>query len=193
MKQLIRLIIGLLLIAYPFIIYFGLSLFTLRYLIIILGFIFVLRLFLMNWLNQKAQFTLSSMMIILMVVSGLMLCLFALIFDSHYWILLYPFFVNVLLFLIFLYSFIFPPTMIERFASVIDKQPFPKEAITYMRKVTLVWMVFFIINGLIAIVTALFTSMKIWTLYNGLIAYILIGLIFIVEYMIRLNVKRKLS
>ncbi|MCF6765862.1 hypothetical protein L3V82_08750 [Thiotrichales bacterium 19S3-7] len=193
MKKIIRFIIGCLLVTYPFIVYFGLSLFTLRYVIIILGLIFVLRLFLVNWVREKTQARLSRFMIVIIAAIGLALCLFALIFNNQYWVQLYPFFINLLLFLVFLYSFLYPPTMIERFASISSKSEFPDEAILYMRKVTLVWMVFFIINGLIALLTALVTSIKVWALYNGFIAYVLIALIFVIEYGIRQRLKKKLD
>jgi uncharacterized membrane protein len=45
-------------------------------------------------------------------------------------------------------------------------------------------------NGLIACYTAFFTSLETWTLYNGLIAYILMGLLFAGEYVVRLRVQK---
>jgi uncharacterized membrane protein len=42
-----------------------------------------------------------------------------------------------------------------------------------------------------ALYTALFTSMATWTLYNGLIAYLLMGLLFAGEYLVRLRVKAR--
>ena len=44
-------------------------------------------------------------------------------------------------------------------------------------------------NG--ALYTALYADMKIWALYNGLIAYLLMGALFAGEYLVRLRVKAR--
>jgi uncharacterized membrane protein len=49
---------------------------------------------------------------------------------------------------------------------------------------------FFIGNGLIALYTALFASFDAWALYNGAIAYGLIGLLFGGEWLFRRWVKQ---
>jgi uncharacterized membrane protein len=78
--------------------------------------------------------------------------------------------------------------MIERFARL--QEPHLSEtAIRYTRQVTIVWCVFFVLNGSIALYTALFCEMKTWALYNGLIAYVLMGALFAGEYLVRLRVK----
>jgi len=85
---------------------------------------------------------------------------------------------------IFFYSILYPPTIIERFARI--KTPdLPKKAIQYTKKVTMVWCGFFIVNGLVALWTALFASVKIWTFYNGFLSYILMGTLFITEFIYR--------
>ena len=42
----------------------------------------------------------------------------------------------------------------------------------YTRRVTQVWCGFFVLNGSLALATALWASEEIWALYNGLIAYL---------------------
>jgi uncharacterized membrane protein len=64
-------------------------------------------------------------------------------------------------------------------------------AISYTRRLTMVWIVFFIINALIAAYTAMATSAATWALYNGLISYMLIGLLLIVEYPVRLAYRKR--
>ncbi len=80
--------------------------------------------------------------------------------------------------------------MIERFARLMEPE-FPPEAVIYCRKVTMIWCGFFVVNGSIALVTALLGDIKIWTLYNGFISYLLMGLLFGIEYLVRRAVKRK--
>ena len=103
---------------------------------------------------------------------------------------LYPVLVNGALLGVFTYSLFCPPSMAERFARMggTDLHPF---AVSYTRRVTQVWCGFFAVNGAIALVTALWTSLAVWSLYNGLIAYLLMGLLFAVEYCIRQQFKRR--
>jgi uncharacterized membrane protein len=56
--------------------------------------------------------------------------------------------------------------------------------------VTQVWCLFFLCNGGVALYTALYSSLAFWTLYNGLIAYVLMGLVFAIEYGVRQLVRR---
>ena len=65
------------------------------------------------------------------------------------------------------------------------------QAIKYTANVTLVWCLFFTANGLVSLYTALFTPLDIWMIYNGFISYILMALLMLVEYLVRLKVKKK--
>jgi len=105
---------------------------------------------------------------------------------------LYPVLVNAVLLGVFAYSLIFPPSMIERFARM-QERDLPPEAIGYTRRVTQIWCVFFFVNGAIALVTALWATPATWTLYNGLIAYVMMGLLFVGEYVVRWHFKRQLN
>lgn len=102
---------------------------------------------------------------------------------------LYPVLVNLAFLLVFAFSLAQPPSMIERFARMREPN-LPPSAIGYTRRVTQVWCVFFVINGSIALGTALWASPAVWSLYTGVIAYALMGLLFAVEYWVRLRFKR---
>lgn len=102
---------------------------------------------------------------------------------------LYPVLVNATLLGLFAYSLVFPPSMIERLARLREPD-LPPEASGYTRRVTQVWCVFFAANGAIALATALWASPAVWSLYNGVIAYVLMGLLFAGEYCVRLRVRR---
>lgn len=83
-----------------------------------------------------------------------------------------------------------PPCLIEIFASLTDPAP-SAEARAYMRRVTLVWCVFLSLNAALSAATALWAEPWLWALYNGLIAYVLMGLLFAVEWLIRRRVRAK--
>jgi uncharacterized membrane protein len=120
------------------------------------------------------------------------LLLAAVVVWSNAWtpLKLYPVLINGVMLGIFGYSLISPPSLIERFARM--KEPnLPAAGVAYTRRVTQVWCAFFLINGSIALATALWASTAVWTLYNGVISYVLMGLLFGGEYLVRLRFKRQ--
>ena len=114
----------------------------------------------------------------------ILLVILAIWFNALLPLKFYPVFVNAALLGAFIYSLIVPPSMIERFARLREPK-LPGSAIYYTRRVTQVWCVFFAVNGVIALITALWASAALWTLYNGFIAYLLMGLLFTGEYLVR--------
>lgn len=103
---------------------------------------------------------------------------------------LYPVLVSVVMLTVFAYTLLAPPSMVERIARMREPD-LPPEAIGYTRKVTQVWCGFFAINGVIALSTALWASPAVWSLYNGVISYLLMGLLFGGELLIRVYFKRR--
>ncbi len=103
---------------------------------------------------------------------------------------LYPVFVNGMMLSIFSYSLISPPSVVERLARL-QEPNLPVQAVAYTRRVTQVWCVFFFINGVIAFITAVWASPALWSLYNGVIAYVMMGVLFGIEYLVRLRFKRR--
>lgn len=97
---------------------------------------------------------------------------------------LYPVLVNAALLGVFATSLWRPPTVIERLARL-QHPDLPPEAIPYVTRVTRVWCGFFLANGLVALWTALAASDATWALYNGLIAYLLIGALVLGERLLR--------
>jgi len=90
-----------------------------------------------------------------------------------------------------------PPSMIYRFAVIQDKS-IPKSRnekriAAYCGKVTVIWMAFFIVNGSIAAWTIFSGSDIIWAVYNGGISYILMGILFMGEYIIRKKVQKNMT
>jgi len=106
----------------------------------------------------------------------------------------------VLMNIIFLFTFgttLFqPPTMIYRFAVLADKT-IPKslgekKIAAYCYKVTVLWVVFFVINGTIAALTVFSGSDLIWAIYNCGVAYVLAGILFVGEFIVRKFVQKKI-
>ncbi|MCL2075607.1 MAG: hypothetical protein FWH15_04060 [Betaproteobacteria bacterium] len=115
----------------------------------------------------------------------------ALLLQSSVSLLYYPALVNALFLLAFATSLFQSQTLIERLARRLDPE-LPPEGVRYTRKVTIAWCVFFVINGGIALWTTT-QAMSVWALYNGLIAYVAMGIMFGGEWLIRRRVMRRLS
>ena len=97
---------------------------------------------------------------------------------------LYPVLVNAVMFGLFALSLVKPPTVIERIARL--RHPdLPPEGVRWVTNVTRAWCLFFIANGSIALWTALYASDATWALYNGAIAYMLIGALLGGEWLMR--------
>jgi uncharacterized membrane protein len=103
----------------------------------------------------------------------------------------YPVLVNAGFLALFGWSLYAPPTVIERMVRL-RTPDLPAAAVAYINKVTAVWCVFFVLNGTVAFITARYASTAVWLLYNGLIAYALMGLLFAGEYLVRRRVMRRI-
>lgn len=106
------------------------------------------------------------------------------LYDQELSARLYPAFMNVAMLLAFAYTLWRPPSMIERFARLLEPD-LPASGVRYTRVVTWIWTGFFMINGGIAAWTALRASWDVWTFYNGFIAYLAIGGLFVSEMLVR--------
>lgn len=182
MRLLINSLLVLLTVLYPFAVYFGLEHLQPRYLAVLLLFVFVMRLLLRpgkGWQRRDS--------VLLALLSVFVALVFAL--NSREGLLFYPVLVNFFMLVSFAVTLFYPPSMIERFARVMDKN-LPDPAIGYTRKVTMVWTAFFAANTLISGYTALFCSLEVWSLYNGLLAYGLVGFLFVAELPVRWLFKR---
>jgi acyl-coenzyme A synthetase/AMP-(fatty) acid ligase/uncharacterized membrane protein/3-hydroxymyristoyl/3-hydroxydecanoyl-(acyl carrier protein) dehydratase len=109
---------------------------------------------------------------------------------------LYPVLMNTVMLGAFGLSLFVPPPIIFRFAVLMDKSIrgslAEKRIERYCRKVTLVWCAFFVLNGGIAAWTVFSGSDIVWSVYNGGISYILTGILFAVEFMIRKITDKKM-
>lgn len=106
------------------------------------------------------------------------------IFNNGLPLKLYPVLVNLAMLLVFAISLWKPPTVIERLARL--RHPdLPPEGVRWVANVTRAWCLFFMINGSIALWTALAASDATWALYNGAIAYVLISAMLGGEWLLR--------
>lgn len=189
MNLLWKIMATILVVVYPLAIYFGIQHFEPKFLAIFLLAVLILRLVSSNKTTLAVTNNNSKYLIFF---AGLVLMGVSFYFNSLDSLKLYPVLVNLSLLILFVASLFFPPSMIERFARI-QEPDLSDEAVRYTRKVTVVWCVFFIGNGAVAFYTALFSSNEVWTLYNGLISYVLMGILFSIEFAYRKLVAQKNS
>lgn len=183
MRQLLAGLSWCMVLVYPFIVLFGLQLLPLRLLGMMLICLAGLRIFLL-----RSHVSKSGLPILLSTLL-LLTAIHAMIANDPGGLRFYPVAVNVVMLGMFSASLRWGPPVIERLARM-SEPDLPPAAVDYTRKVTIAWSLFFIGNGLVAWYTAVFASFDIWALYNGAIAYGLIGAMFTIEWLIRRRVKQ---
>jgi acyl-CoA synthetase (AMP-forming)/AMP-acid ligase II len=102
----------------------------------------------------------------------------------------YPVIMSLAMGGLFTLSLVFPPSFIERVARLQDPT-LPPSALTYTKMLTKAWVGFCLINAAIAYGTIIYGDLEIWTLYNGLISYILMGTLLGGEFLFRSFYKKK--
>jgi uncharacterized membrane protein len=182
MKKLLTGVVTLGAVLYPLVVYFGLTRFQPRYVALFVGLLLMLKLVAGNVhgpLPDKTHgtadgtnFSRNLQVITTFIIVGLVAYVFA--SNQAGSLKFYPVVVSFSLLLGFAWSLLYPPSVIERIARISEPQ-LSAAGVKYTRKITLVWCVFFLCNGLAALYTAVLASFETWALYNGLIAYVLIA------------------
>ena len=189
MSRLAQGILVLVVAAYPLAVYFGIQYLSLGYLLALLLVVAGLRLAMMfsgkgndNAGGRIGAGALAAILAVLAATSWLR-------GDSE-GLLWYPVFCNLLMLGIFAHSLVFQSqSVIERLARIREPD-LPASGVAYTRRVTQVWCGFFVLNGGVAAATALHNDLELWTLYNGLISYLLMGLLLAGEWLVRGRVRR---
>lgn len=168
-----------LVIGYPLAVYLGLTHFNAR------GASLLLMLLLAPGLIQRLR---SASRQHLKSVAVLPLSIFALVslsawLDDPRFVFALPVLINVALLTQFAASLRTTP-MVERFARLQEPNLSPAQ-VRYCRRVTQVWSCFFAFNALVSAGFAWLASVSAWALYNGVIAYVLIGVLGGTEYIVR--------
>lgn len=106
---------------------------------------------------------------------------------ANVWFRLYPVLMVALALSVFAVSLFRTPiveTIARRTEGALDAR-----GVAYCRRVTQVWTVFLAVHLAVTVATV-FASHEVWALYNGCIAYVLMGLLFLGEWLVRRRVRR---
>lgn len=110
-------------------------------------------------------------------------------FSKIYALKFYPVIVNSFIFCVFFSSVFCQETIIQKIAKKMDGE-LTDFSRNYTRKLTYVWCIFLFVNLSISFATV-FMSPKVWELYNACISYIALGVMFGVEYIVRIILRAK--
>ncbi|HEY9023998.1 MAG TPA: hypothetical protein VIP05_06835 [Burkholderiaceae bacterium] len=167
--------------AYPVVVYLALGHVSPRWIALLLVALALAR----AWVTRESFW---------LVAAALALVLAAASFLGDFWgpLKLYPALVNGVMFGLFAMSLWRGPSVVERLARLRETD-FPPAAVAYTRRVTQVWCGFFVVNGLIAVATALWASTAVWTLYNGLLSYVAMGALMGGEWLVRQRVRARIA
>ena len=172
--------LGIVFVLYPLIVFFGLKWFEPSVIALVLVGLALLR---YNFSKSKLPIPFLNAIGIVIIL----LLIFSFFANSALLLKLYPVVMSLGFFSIFCYSLFKPPTVITLIAGA--RRKLTTNAVIYTRKVTMVWSVFFICNALVALWT-IFQSNEYWAIYNGFISYVLVGILFSCEWLVRRNFKK---
>ena len=184
LRWLIGSLVGGLAMVYPFLVYYGLNQYGPSVFASLLFILLVIRVVIKGSYHEPSQW-------LQLLVVGLF-CLTVMFLDSELLLRYYPVLMSFGFSALFAYSLKSKTSLVERFAKMAG-QDYPEEAIGYMCGLTKVWAVLLFINALISAYTACCLSLKYWTLYNGLLAYFLLGGFALIELIFRHFYKRKFA
>ena len=177
--RLLRGIIQLALLMYPFYIWWAISHWHPAAALLPLAMLALAKaVFSRSPLSQRGFFLLSAVVLLAASLLG----------KAEQAMLYYPVWVNSGMLLLFGWSLYYPPTVVERLARLMDGE-LDAKGVAYTRKVTQVWCGFFLLNGSIAMLTAWWGNWDLWVLYNGFIAYLLMGALMAAEWLVRRRVR----
>jgi uncharacterized membrane protein len=177
----VSVLLGLLALAYPFVVYLGFDHFGPRGLALLFAGLALARALLARQLFWWAA-----------AAGALLLSALSLWGNALMPLKLYPVLVNAVMGALFAVSLWRPPSAIERLARLREPD-LPPAGVAYTRRVTQVWCVFFALNGSVALATAGWASDEVWLLYNGFLSYLLMGALMGAEWLVRRRVRARMA
>jgi uncharacterized membrane protein len=172
----VRVVNGLTLLVtlvYPFIVYAGLHFLQPKVLAVTLGACLLVR-----ELARARTRPPVSLLVPVALVGAVLVA--AAVFNEGRFFLFVPVLVNAALLVSFGQTLLGGPSMVQTLATM-RLGKLPPEGPAYCRRVTVVWCAFFLANGGFILWLALHASLERWALYTGLVAYLLMGILFVCE------------
>ena len=190
--HILRSLAAVVLLAYPAMVYFGMSSGSPRRVALVL--LLAMTPALVLRLRKSSRQAVRGLIAVPITIIAILLL--AALLDGSNYILATPVATNVVLLIAFGSTLrrsgwftrdpAQPPVMpmIERFARL-QESDLTTEQQAWCRLWTWIWCAFFVLNGTTALLFAIWGTMKSWALYNGLFCYGLSGSLFAIEWTLR--------
>lgn len=162
----------------------------------ILGIVFAISYPFIVFLALKKHIALRAVVVLLLIMAGfnfvqnknrwvfggiLLLCMGMIIFNQNIFLKLYPVLMNFGMCVMFALS-VHKTPLITKFALGMGYE-LNSEQKKHTLKATYAWAIFMGILTILSLVTV-FLSNEVWVIFNGLISYILIGIMIVIEFLI---------
>ena len=180
MQAVFRVVSVLFFAIYPVVVYVGITRWNPRAVAVLLLLVLVPVLSI-RYRNRSRGQLWAVAQVPLAVLAVLILAAFT---NDHRLVLGLPVLVNAVLLLHFASSLRGAMPVVERLARLEQPELSPSE-VRYCRSVTWLWVSFFVVNGLVAGVLAVTGPLSLWAVYTGLVSYLLIGVVFAGEFIVR--------
>jgi uncharacterized membrane protein len=180
---LVRAVFVVVLTLYPLAVYFGIRHLPVSFFALLLLALLIVRFGVLRPAERK------FMLPVLLGIAAFSVA--AAVTGSQALLLAYPVLVNLGLCALFALSLREPEPLLLRVARARGME-IDRYAPPYLRRLTAIWAVFFALNALAAFVT-IHLSIGVWAVYNGLVSYILVGLLIVGEVVFRRHYKRRLG
>jgi uncharacterized membrane protein len=168
----VRVLLGIVALAYPLLVYAGLLLFEPRVLAAA-GAVLLLGHAATGWRRWQRRDVIRAAAPVALVAAVLV---GAAVFNEGRTFLYVPALVNAAMLIGFARTLRGGPSMIETLARL-QHPDLPPSRGPYLRVITWLWCGFFAVNITISLALALGSTLSAWALYNGLLAYVLAGLL----------------
>ncbi|KAA9001940.1 DNA gyrase subunit B [Affinibrenneria salicis] len=185
LRYFLRAASGIAVLAWPALVWLSLSYTQYRWLLPLLALLFALRFFALRRQTGALPGTAKWL-----AAAGGALCSASLLLGNFHLLLWYPVAVSLVLLAVFGASLWSAMPLVERLARLREPD-LPPAAVAYTRRVTQVWCVFFIVNGSVAAATCLAGNLIWWTGWNGMISYLLMGLLMAGEWVVRRRLRAR--
>jgi uncharacterized membrane protein len=180
MPRLAAIVLPVVGVLYPFIVYFGMEHVSTPVFALVLGALWLLRAPSL-WREPGGRW---------MVGAALAYCVLLAVSGESIMLRWYPVLISLVLLAVFGASLRFGRPIIERIARLREPD-LPPEGVRHTRRVTWVWVGFFIVNAATSAALTLWAPLDWWTLYNGIIAYAIMGVLFVGEWLFRQRLRRR--
>lgn len=182
LKDLIPLLLMLLSVAYPFLVWLHIDSVDPRWFGGALLLVALVRMAVVDTARKTSDWLMTAVIVTF--------CIAVILLDSEILLKCYPVMMSAGMGLLFLISLRDEQSLIERFARAGGKHP-PPQASNYLNRLSLICGMLLLLNALIAAWTVWYSSLAVWTLYNGLLFYVFVAVFFVIEQMFRRHYKKK--